>query len=55
MPPDWIDYTDMVPTIDELRAMSQELVDMGLWKESPDDLASFIDTRFVEKAVLAVK
>ncbi|OGW43750.1 MAG: hypothetical protein A2132_05300 [Nitrospirae bacterium RBG_16_43_11] len=53
--PDWIDYTDMVPTIDELSAMSQKLVDMGLWKESPDDLASFIDTRFVEKAVLAVK
>jgi len=54
-PPDWIDYSDMVPTIDELRAMSQKLVDMGLWKESPEDLASFIDTRFVEKTVSAAK
>ena len=54
-PPDWIDYSDMVPTIDELRAMSQELVAMGLWKESPEDLASFIDTRFVEKTVSAAK
>ena len=52
-PPDRIDYSDMVPTIDEMRAMSQELVVMGLWKESPEDLASFIDTRFVDKAVSA--
>jgi len=28
---------------------------MGLWKESPEDLASFIDTRFVEKTVSAAK
>jgi len=54
-PPDWIDYSDMVPTIDDMRAMSQELVAMGLWKESPEDLASFIDTRFVENAVSAAK
>ena len=54
-PPDWIDYSDMVPTIDDLRAMSQKLVNMGLWKESPEDLASFIDTRFVKKTVSATK
>lgn len=50
-PPDWIDYSDMVPTIEDLRAMSQKLVNMGLWKEQPENLASFMDTRFVEKAV----
>ncbi len=54
-PPDRIDYSDMLPAIDEIRAMSQELVAMGLWKESPEDLASFIDTRFVDKAVAAAK
>lgn len=43
-PPDWIDYSDMVPTIDDLSVMSQKLVEMGLWKDSPEDLASFIDT-----------
>jgi len=54
-PPDWIDYSDMVPATDELRAMSQELVAMGLWKETPEDLASFVNTSFVEKALSAVK
>ncbi len=54
-PTDWIDYSDMVPTIAELRAMSQQLVDMGLWNETPADLASYIDTSFVEKSIAAVK
>ncbi len=54
-PPDWIDYSDMVPTIDDIRAMSQELVAMGLWNKSPKDLSSFIDTRFVEKTMSSAK
>ena len=49
-PPNWIDYSDMVPTLSEIQLMSEQLVDMGLWKTVPADLNKFIDTRFVIKA-----
>ena len=49
-PSDWIDYNDMVPTINEIHAMGQQLVEMGYWKSLPDNLQSFIDTRFVNLA-----
>lgn len=46
-PPDWIDYSNMVPTSKDVEVMSAHLVDMGLWEEMPEDLEIFIDPGFV--------
>lgn len=50
-PPDWIDYSDMLPSQNDIKSMSEKLVDMGLWKEMPEDLTIFTDTRFVNMAI----
>ena len=50
-PPDWIDYSDMVPSKNDIEAMSAKLVDMGLWESMPEDLAIFTDLRFVNSTI----
>ncbi len=54
-PPDWIDYTDMIPSEKDIMAMSENLVDMGLWKKMPEDFARFTDIRFVKQATEQVE
>ncbi len=49
-PPDWIDYTDMIPTDARIRAMADVMVEMGLWKDVPEDLAAYTDQRFILRA-----
>jgi len=49
-PPDWIDYSDMLPTDKRIRAMADIMVEMGLWKDIPADLADYTDQRFIIKA-----
>ncbi len=50
-PPEWIDYSDMVPTINDIKAMSANLVTMNLWKDMPPDPGIFIDPGFVKQAM----
>ena len=50
-PPEWIDYNDMVPTINDIKAMSANLVTMDLWKDMPPDPGIFIDPGFVKQAM----
>ncbi len=47
-PADWITYTDMMPSEDDIHDMAVKLVDMGLWKKIPEDLHKFTETRFIE-------
>ncbi|KMP11443.1 hypothetical protein UR09_03290 [Candidatus Nitromaritima sp. SCGC AAA799-A02] len=49
-PPNWIDYSDMVPTAKDIEAIAANLVDMGLWKNLPEDMEKFFDSRFVISA-----
>jgi len=49
-PPDWIDYNDMVPTDARIRAMADVMVEMGLWKDVPEDLDEYTDQRFILRA-----
>ncbi len=49
-PPDWIDYSDMVPGIGHLQAMAGLLVEMGLWPDMPSDLASYAEPQFILNA-----
>ncbi len=49
-PPDWIDYSDMIPSDERMRAMAEVMVEMGLWKGIPKDLVSYTDQRFIIKA-----
>ncbi|MBL4760347.1 MAG: ABC transporter substrate-binding protein, partial [Mariprofundaceae bacterium] len=49
-PPDWIDYSDMIPSDKHMHAMAAVMVEMGLWKSMPMDLASYTDQRFIIKA-----
>lgn len=48
-PPDWIDYSDMTPTEEDITAFAQKLVEMELWENIPANPGNFIDTRFVNK------
>ena len=50
-PPDWIDYTDMTPTKEDIRQMSSVMVEMGLWKSLPSDIDNYTDLRFINKAM----
>ena len=50
-PPDWIDYTEMVPEKEDMEAMSAKLVDMGLWKKLPEDVNVFIESGFVRNTM----
>ena len=54
-PPDWIDYTDMTPTKEDIRQMSSVMVKMGLWKDVPGDLDKYTNLSFINKAMENVK
>lgn len=49
-PPNWIDYSDMIPSDERVRAMADVMVEMGLWKDIPSDLSNYTDQRFILKA-----
>jgi len=49
-PPNWIDYHDMIPTNQRIHSMADVMVEMGLWKDLPADLNTYIDQRFILKA-----
>ncbi len=50
-PPNWITFSDMVPVLSDLQAMSERLVAMGLWADVPADLERYFDDRFVKRAL----
>ena len=50
-PPEWIDYSDMLPTINDIIAMSSNMVRMNLWNDIPSDPSVFIDPGFAQKAI----
>ncbi len=50
-PPNWIDYSDMEPSMEDITSMSRLLVEMGLWQDMPADVSRLTDTRFVRKAL----
>ncbi len=54
-PPDWMDYTDMIPSKKDIMAMSEKLVDMGLWKKIPEDLIRFTDIRFAKQVTKQIE
>ncbi|WP_161957629.1 ABC transporter substrate-binding protein [Mariprofundus sp. EBB-1] len=49
-PPDWIDYRDMVPSDERVRAMADVMIEMGLWKDMPDNLSDYTDQSFILNA-----
>jgi len=49
-PPDWIDYSDMIPSDAQLRATADLMVEMGLWQDLPADLSNYSDQRFIIRA-----
>jgi len=49
-PPDWIDYSDMIPSDKRIRAMADIMVEMGLWDHMPENLSEYTDQRFIHKA-----
>ena len=50
-PEDWITYTNMIASEDDMLAMATKLVEMKLWSEVPDNLSSqYFDMHFVVKA-----
>lgn len=49
-PPDWIDYSDMIPTDERIRAMAEVMVEMGLWKDIPENLNAYTEQSFIIKA-----
>jgi len=49
-PADWIDYSDMIPTDQRVRAMAGVMVEMGLWPDIPANLSDYTDLRFMHKA-----
>ncbi|GAV19462.1 NitT/TauT family transport system substrate-binding protein [Mariprofundus micogutta] len=49
-PPDWIDYTDMIPSDERVRAMADVMVEMGLWPDIPENLSDYTEQRFILKA-----
>lgn len=50
-PPDWIAYNNMLPSVEDIQSMMQQLVAMGYWKKLPDDSALYIEPRFVKSAM----
>ena len=55
-PPDWITYTNMVASEDDVISMAQKLVDMKLWLKVPDNINShYFDMRFAKIAEHAIR
>jgi len=40
----------MIPTRKRIRAMADVMVEMGLWKDIPGNLAEYADQRFILRA-----
>ena len=50
-PPDWISYSNMIASNNDMLSMSIKLVEMGLWPNTPAELSrGYFDMRFVEIA-----
>jgi NitT/TauT family transport system substrate-binding protein len=49
-PPNWIDYTDMIPTDKHIHDMAKVMVEMGLWKDIPNNLHQYAEQRFIINA-----
>ena len=49
-PPDWIDYSDMIPSDERVLAMAKLMVEMGLWKDLPKNLSDYSEQKFILKA-----
>ena len=49
-PPDWIDYSDMVPSTDRIQQLARVMVETGLWHDIPADLDDYVDLRFIRNA-----
>lgn len=54
-PPEWIDYSDMMPSDQRIHDMAAVMVEMGLWKDIPANLADYTDQRFIRKASAAAQ
>jgi len=50
-PPDWISYTDMTPSPKYIDSMAEVMVEMGLWKDMPNDLKNYTDLTFIKRAL----
>lgn len=54
--PDWISYKNTVARTDDMTVMAQQLVEMGLWPDVPDDLdGGYFDMRFARKAEARIR
>ncbi|MDX8382215.1 MAG: ABC transporter substrate-binding protein [Ghiorsea sp.] len=49
-PPDWISYTNMIPSAEYISDMADIMVEMGLWKNKPDNLENYTDLNFIKRA-----
>jgi len=49
-PPEWIDYSEMIPSDEQIVAMANLMVEMGLWPDVPSDLGRYVDRRFILNA-----
>lgn len=47
-PENWIDYSDMYPSDQDITSMAQKLVDIGLWTEIPPNIKQYTDTQFIK-------
>lgn len=55
-PPDWITYTNMVGSEQDIRSMAQKLVEMKLWPEVPENINShYFDMRFAKVAEQTIR
>jgi len=55
-PPNWITYTNMVATENDMRLMAEKLVDMNLWPEVPENLINhYFDMRFAIAAEQSIR
>jgi NitT/TauT family transport system substrate-binding protein len=49
-PADWIDYSDMIASHQDIQDMAAHMIEMGLWKDIPGNLASYLNNRFIDQA-----
>ena len=55
-PPDWITYTNMVASENDMTSMAKKLVEMKLWPKIPDNIIDgYFDMRFVKKAEQTIR
>jgi len=50
-PPDWISYSNMIVSEEDIKSMAEKLVAMKLWPKVPEDIINrYIDMSFASKA-----